>query len=639
MERSIRKSTFKSNALAAVLGATAICSLIGTVVYHIYGWPTRAIWSYIILVAALLATKLLLRAEILDTKFSIPEHRSKTFFIFNIFLFALIAVCFIFGLRHPAAGWVGSPWQAVGTKYIVTLCSVIALTAYGIMRNKITTRVLLSSFILLLSLNALFFPRGFGFDVFVHDATVRGWLSHGTITPITPLYNGFHALIALLARVTHLRPLSIISWLVPLLGATILASVHMTARASRENFHKVPYIFLAFFIIFNSLFTTSTPQALGHLMLFGLVCELWLGSTIISTRRWILRSLIAVGIATIHPLSGIPALAVTAWMMISRIPNKKLHTLFYILVGAITVLLPTLLLVFGAHGVIKIQDVSLVAIHDLFIQNISAFDPFVLTHLAYKAAQIAPFVLGFVALFGFAVYKPEERRERRLFILSLLLVAAAILMRFVQTENVIIYEQSAFATRILIAAYMFAIPLGATGFTHIWTRSYIKIERYALAAACVLYLVATWYVAYPAWNTETKTKAINTSSADFEITSAIDIRAAGKPYIVLADQPTSAAALYSFGFFDRQLPSRNYYFYPIPTGAELYTNYFLNAMYQGSTEEILRRAATFANVKDVFVVIKPYWTNANSNSDLLKTQNAVSVFTAGGATIGYLHLQ
>ncbi len=633
MLRSIRQITHKSNALIALLGVSALTALLGTLSYQLVGWPTGRAWPSLIFVLAFALTAFLLTKKTSTPEIYVTEPRNKIFHLFNGALSILIVACFYYGATHPASGWIGSPWQAVSKKFIAALFIVIAATAYGIIQKKITARVLFCAFFLLISINSLMFPRGFGFDVFVHSATVRAWLTHGTITPITPLYNGFHALIATLAP-TSTDILGLISWIVPLLGTLILTAIYIAARTTREDFHKTPYIFLAFFIIFSALFTTATPQALGHFMLFGLISELWLSTPRRDTHRWILRILIALGIATIHPLSGIPALAAVIWMMIDLAPTHK--KFLYILVSVATILSPATILLIGAHGTLHYFPPS--TLRELFLPSIAAFQPFVLTRLAYIVTIAAPALLFAAALVGYVTRNEREHQEQNLFHLSLLIFLGALLTRAVHIDNIIAYEQSAFASRLLIAAYILTIPLAAAGFTRILTRSHAHIERKIIGAICVVCVAATWFVAYPAWNTVSRTKAINTSAEDFEIARAIDARAQGVPYIVLADQPTSAAALATFGFFDRQLPRHDFYFYPIPTGGALYTEFFLPAMYRGVTEKLLTDAATFAAVRDVFIVLKPYWANFETNTTALPA-NTTDNFSVGGAHIGHLRVR
>lgn len=636
MAISIRKQTLESNILAVLLGSVAGTSLLGTIVYQLFGWPQSTLAVILILAIPVATTLWLLNSP--RTIHDLPvAHRPPIFILFNLALGILIAAAIIYAIRHTANGWIGSPWQAVSLKFILLICGIIFATAWGIVGKKISARILFCALTLLLAINTLLFPLGFGFDVFVHDATIRAWIEHGTISPISPLYNGFHSIIAAFANITNIRPLIILSWLVPFIGAGILTAVLLVTRATREDFHRAPYILLGFFLIFSSLFTTATPQSLGHFLLFGLINELWLVRHEISTKRWVLRALVAFGIFCIHPLSGIPALATVAWLLIAQHKSRIIRRIAYTTVGTLTVIAPAALLMIGAGGTFEFSQLTVQALSELFIHSPTSFQPFIATKLAYITVTLGPALLLISALFGYAVKHPHEQQERRLFTLSLLLIFAGYLTRGISIINIISYEQASFAGRVIITGYLLMIPLASAGFAHIWSRAYARYEHYTIAAVCIAGICAAWFVAYPGWNTVTRTKAINVSAQDFEIVTAIDSRVQDKPYIVLADQPTSAAALYTFGFYDRQLTKHDFYFYPIPTGAELYTQFFLPAMYQGVTHELLTAAARNADVQDVFIVAKPYWNLNDARIKQLK-QNTTDSFNAGGAVIGHFRL-
>jgi hypothetical protein len=612
MSLIIRKKMFKGNALAALLGSVSLSAIFGTILYHAVGWQQSTLLSAALFIIATITTYLL--AHELPTH---HENRNKKFWLFNAIIFAETLACFWYAFHRTANDWIGSPWQAVSYKFIPALFFVITTTALAIIYKKISARIFFFVLLLLLSINTIIFNRGFGFDIFVHTATVNAWLSHGTIAPISILYNGFHAIIAALASITRLPVLDLISWTTPFIGATVLGAIFARMRGNE----KMPFVIAGFFLIFNSLFTTSTPQALGHFLLFGFMIELWQRAEIISTKDNILHALIALGIATIHPLSGIPAILFFLWSLKPRNIIFALATIFG----------PALALIVGAHGKFAFENFS---IRELFIPTIAAFQPNILTSLSYSAALLAPLILFTFAIIG---YK-NNRNEQNIFLFSLLLIASGIITRAVHIENIIGYEQSAFASRIILAGYFFMIPLAATGAQKIWNSISSRTARVIVGASTITALCGIWFIAYPAWNSVQKTKAINTSETDFQITKKIDRGANGKPYIVLADQPTSAAALATFGFFDHQLPSRDYYFYPIPTGGELYTKFFLPAMYKGVTPEILKNAAIFANVSDVYIVIKPYWTNAEKNTEAIKN-SSLEYFDIGETTVAHLHLK
>lgn len=610
MSLIIRKKLFNSNALTVLLGTVTLSAIFGTILYHTVGWQRSSILSAALFIISAIIT-ILLASEATNQ----PKNRSRNFWFINAIIFAETLACFWYAFHHTANDWVGSPWQVVSYKFILTLFFVIASTTLAIIYKKISGRIFFFVSLLLLSINTIIFNRGFGFDIFVHTATVKAWLSHGTITPITILYNGFHAIIAALASSTHLPVLDLVSWTTPFIGAAILGGIFARMRENK----KLPYVMAGFFLIFNSLFTTSTPQALGHFLLFGFMIELWLRAENISTKENILRALIALGIATIHPLSGIPAILFFLWSLKPRNSILMLATIFG----------PALALIIGAHGKFVFNNLS---IRELFIPTISAFQPNILTSLSYSAALLAPLILFVLAIIG---YK-NNKNEQNIFIFSLLLLVAGIITRAVHIENIIGYEQSAFASRIILAAYFFAIPLASAGAQKVWHATNSRVARALVCMSAIACICGVWFVAYPAWNSVQKTKAINASETDFEIAKKINLDANGRSYIVLADQPTSAAALATFGFYDHQLPARDYYFYPIPTGGELYTKFFLPAMYRGVTPELLKDAATFANVSDVYIVIKPYWTNAEKNIEAIKN-SSLEYFDIEETTIAHLH--
>ncbi len=61
-------------------------------------------------------------------------------------------------------------------------------------------------------------------------------------------------------------------------------------------------------------------------------------------------------------------------------------------------------------------------------------------------------------------------------------------------------------------------------------------------------------------------------------------------------------------------------------------------MYNGITKQLLTDAAEFAGVKQVFIVIKPYWANAEKNKRALENQN-IETILINNVMIGVLRLK
>ncbi|MCX6780728.1 MAG: hypothetical protein NT003_01275 [Candidatus Magasanikbacteria bacterium] len=605
MSLSIRKYTAQSNLLPFILGAIGISAFLGTLTYHLVGWPHARWFGF-----ALLSISSFITLNLLPNEIKTPSQEKKSWF-FNAGLFLFVVLGFYVAFTHRAiTAACASLWQCSNIKFEVLALLIFGLFAYGFFYKKINDALFFITSFFLISLNTLFFPLGYGFDIFIHHATIAAWLTHGSITPLTPLYNGFDAVIASFAQITTLQPITIISWIVPLIASTLLLATIFRARAHTEHAEKIPAIIVGFFILFNPLFTTQTPQALGHLLFFGLIMELWLAPKKISTRTWVLHVLTVIGIGSIHPLSGIPAVALLAWMCVKKpFPRAAL--------SALLIASPATLLILFSHDTISFAQLSFAHVSALFIPTISAFQPFVLTRLAYIAAAIAPLLIFIFALSALRNKSPA----RDLFLFSLVLILSAFATLPIQLTNVIGYEQTAFTSRLLLAAYLCMIPLAAIGFEKLIAQIENKKTKIIVTFSAVVIATATWYTIYPAWNSISHTKAQNVSERDFQIINSIDADASGAPYIVLADQTTSAAALARFGFFDRQLPNHDFYFYPIPTGGELYTKFFLPAMYGNLDRGLLIHAGEFAGVRRVYIVLKPEW-QLDPNNQIPALQSA-----------------
>ncbi len=513
---------------------------------------------------------------------------------------------FTFPLWEPfaAAGGtvgVGSPWHIVGWREIIIATALV--TAAGIAQ---VTRARGGSVVLavaigwLLSLNARVFPLGYGYDIFVHDATVRAWIEYGAIAPRSFLYAGYYAIISALAPLLSLRPIVVMSWFVPIMGALIIAA---SVRQEKKSWPTL----VAVGILFPALFTTATPQALGHLLLLGYAMLTWQ-----RTLPWYTQVLIVAGISIIHPLSGIPALALSL--------GTLTHRLGIVLVPA------TLLLLFSPTK-------TFFALPQIFLSDKVFFNPFIIHQLLQYWIVLAMIIFISATLFGWWTFKNNNAVRERM-ISALAVVASGVPLLFITTRDVIAYEQNAFALRLFLAGALIATPITARGITALWERTkQLRTTGVGWFISCVVLIMASWYNAHEPWNTAARTSGRVVTPTDFNIVRAIDADAGGIPYIVLADQISSAAALHEFGFTKRRLQARPEFFYPIPTGGTLYTDFFLPSMYNGITRERLVGAAAFAGVKRVYIILKPYWITTATQKNTLK-QNTSRSFEVEGVLVG-----
>ncbi len=79
------------------------------------------------------------------------------------------------------------------------------------------------------------------------------------------------------------------------------------------------------------------------------------------------------------------------------------------------------------------------------------------------------------------------------------------------------------------------------------------------------------------------------------------------PYIALANQQVSAAALKAFGFDHYYRTSAGeLYFYPIPTGSPLY-QYYLEMVYKNPGRASMISAMDLAGVEAGYLIVNKYW--------------------------------
>ncbi len=614
---SIRNFLPTRNLCIWLITTMSLMAFFGTALYHIANWRHEKIIDGVLVMVSILCGFFLAQKAVHE------KIKTPTALWTNTFLLLTLATFFKFLIRHQAATWAASPWQLFSIRAAALLCAFFIFFIGAILYKKISPWIIFLGTTFFVSLNSILFPRGFGFDIFVHEATIREWMQHGSVQPTTILYNGFHAIIAISTSLLKFQSLTILTWLTPCIIGVILALLYTHAHTRTRG----AFILLSFFALLPTLWTTTTPQALGHILFFGLVIEYWLGHyEKFSRHEFLARAITCIGILLIHPLSGIPAMLWLAWITLTHKKN------FAPFIFIITICAPAAALIFGAHAHFSALTLNLQTLRNLFGATLESFQPFVITRLAFAWHTGAPIVA-----FGLALYGAQKKSlEKKYIIFSLALLGSAFILTFIRLDAIIGYEQSEFARRLLLGAEFFWIPGAIIALETIFS-NITRPTRSVLIGVLMILACAGWYTAYTPWNTIQRTKISNVSPADFEIVRAIDAHSNGAPYVVLADQITSAAALHEFGFSSRQLPTRDYYFYPIPTGGKLYTNFFLPAIYNGITRELLERAANEAGVNDVFIILKPYWEPSDAAIDALKT-SATDWWKVGDAYVGHVHI-
>jgi hypothetical protein len=171
---------------------------------------------------------------------------------------------------------------------------------------------------------------------------------------------------------------------------------------------------------------------------------------------------------------------------------------------------------------------------------------------------------------------------------------------------IINYEQGDFSERVFQLAFYFLLPICCYGLYLILGKIYLKpfIFTSIIILLLSLSLSLSLYLSYPRFDDYDNSKFINVSEADFGAVNFIEQNSAGVPYVVITNQTTSAAALKIFGFTRYY---NGHYFYPIPTGGELY-KYYENMIYEQASKANMEQAMALTGVKTAYFVLPFYWS-------------------------------
>lgn len=507
-------------------------------------------------------------------------------------------------LTHTVTGAVRSPFDALPPLALGAL--MIAFFAAAFLVKKAETVVgqkgglilLMGTLFMGTALPALLYPLGYGFDPFLHRATVSHILEFGTITPKPLYYIGEYALLLFGAKIGQLPLFTLDVFLLPTLFA-----LFVPAAVSREKHATLFFALLPF-----AGFISTTPQALSFLFTF---------LTILVTAPKLLRGekidvmlggIFAVAAAFAHPLSG--SIAVLYVLMLAFKDNRILRG---ILTAFVAIDLPVafLLQAYKAHADLHLAfpsfadvkaipltlflgtgysapgDIAYLIINNLFIGILIASIVVLVVHRKNAGTFFIP---ALVAGGGFASF----------FILSL----------FFHFDYLISYERLDFTLRILTIVTLFLLPYLA----HASADYFDKRATLPVLLLSTLF-IANVYGAYPRDDAYTRSAAFNVTNADMNAVRMIDAYANGKPYVVLANQATSSAAITEFGF--KKYYPGDIFFYPIPTGGPLYTEYL--SMTENPSEDVIERVRALTGAELVFFVVDDYWWDSARVTEQTKT--------------------
>ncbi len=605
--------------------ALLLCSLViiwSAIIYYLYALNAIGIILTLVLTGvSFWATKRFFINTDQDEAKLIPQ--AKTAILSHALIIIFLSSVFLAG-KYLLAGVSDraliSPWQTVNPRFFwayglsaVSLCLTLA-------RPPVSRRLklfLVSIFYFLsFSVAAIIYKIGYGFDPFIHQAALEIISVQGYILPKTPYYLGEYGLITILHRVFGLGIHAINIFLVPALAAIFLPAAIF--NFSNKRLGNTPAIFLSILFLLTltfSPFIATTPQNLSYLFLVLAVLS---AAASDNYKRVAVLSLAS---AAIHPLAGLPALALTAALTLNNykdgikpVVRKCIAALIWLFTA---IAIPLALFLSSGSNLKNVGGfkVLLVSFLNIFGHPNSSGQESLVLNFIYLIAYNYHFLI--IIIIVLSIYLSARKLKANssllairpiLISLSSALLVAYFLSSQIIFNNIIYYEQSGFAERLQVAIIIFLLPLIIISLNdligQILKRKTITIIIWL--AFGTSFLCAALYISYPRIDQYYNSRGYSTSANDLAAVSSIE-NEAREPYIVLANQQVSAGALATFGFNHYyQTKAGELYFYPIPTGSPLYA-YYLDMVYKSPNKSRINEAMDLTGVNAGYLVINKYW--------------------------------
>jgi len=517
-----------------------------------------------------------------------------------------------------------SPWEVVSTRFffffILNSAILLLLVLKENLSEKIKLILISSHYFLTIAVAVIVYKIGYGFDPFVHEATMKLITEHGFVVPKTPYYLGQYGLIVILHKISGLSLILLNKFLVPVLAAALLptAIYKFVKKINLKSINKNNSGWLATIItlsLISPLFIVTTPQNLSYIFI---ILALLSGLSEEKSLRAIIFSLTA---AAIHPLAGIPALIWSLWLLLKKYSIKKLlntHLLNFF-ISLTTIFLVPLALFFASGKKLNNYQINFELIknslHNFFMFGSAGQEDWLLnlSYLLQKNYSLLIIVLIINGLIIFFRKKTEFNHLKNingLLIIGASLIATFILSSQISFSELIVYEQAGYAKRILVIILLFFGPFVIISFDNLIGKI-LKDERGTVkiiwSLIALIFISANLYLSYPRFDKYFNSRGYSTSAFDFEAVKLIEKQKTEKYYLVLANQQVSVAALNVFGFNNYyHSPLGLIYFYPIPTGGPLY-QYYLQMVYNYPDRETALAAMDLVGFNELYLVINKYW--------------------------------
>jgi hypothetical protein len=511
-----------------------------------------------------------------------------------------------------------SPWQVVDlNKFLpVYLAAAACLTLLALKKSKLFLGAAILYYWLSFSVVLLVYQIGYGFDPFVHQATVKFISEHGQIAPKPFYYAGQYALETIIHKLTFIPIDALDKFLLPTLAAVILP--WLIWRWAQDKFGDGAasrLVVIAGLILSFTPFIVTTPQGLAYILVIAVIL---LGQLNREVKSIWLFYLLSVAAIFIQPIAGLPCLLLTAALHLkqSRLPRKEL-----IYAGILVLNIILLPLAFywlgkqsGAGGPLNF---NLINLHS-WLPQLPNKETIWLNFAYGYGSNLG--LLATLLIAGGLLVVWRRRRQLSLHLIylgqALTMLAAYLLTKLLPFSFLINYEQNNYANRVLYLALLLFLPSMLAALVNILERLLAAkaLVKFSLLIFMLAALGAALYMSYPRFDDYFNSHGYAVAANDVAAVRWIAADSPDFDYVVLANQQVSAAGLRAGGF--AKYFKNNIFYYPLPTGGLLYQQYL--AITKKPTLEPVLNAMALTGADKVYVVINKYWFDAKKINDELK---------------------
>ncbi len=604
-----------------------LVSFFGALVYRIYKLDSLGIFlSLVLAIASFLFFQKLKPREncsILDKikkLFSIRRsfHKESRKIYLLIFLYTfLFANSFYILLISATDKSIISPWQVIPSYffifYILATLTLILITKYA--SQRISLFFVSAHFFLSFSIALIIYKIGYGFDPFIHEATLDIIKEKGFVDPKPLYYLGQYSLIIILNKVLFIPIAFLNKFLVPILASIFFPRAIFEYLSKRFDDISTSFIaMIALLALPFSFFIMSTPQNLAYLLLIIIIIKSLNLKNYHDLALVYLLSLVAL---LTQPVAGIPAFLFVLSLNIyhSELRFKKIFlTTVFILMATV---LPLSFYLFE-----KSPESQVNISNNIFPSILSAFTNTSTNSLTLFIPKQDNFIYNSIYLYGFNIkmivfliflsglfISLRHKKECKIFI-HFLLTSVSLFIAYLLTSSLsfsflVEYERSNFSNRILLIASFFLLPYIILSFYTFFykLKSMGRPVQIPITLFLLILITTSLYLSYPRFDRSHNSHGISTGIYDIEATKWIEDNNK-RQYVVLANQQVSAAALRNFGF--NKYFSGGIFYYPIPTSSPLY-DYYLDMVYDKPSKKNALKAMNLLNINEIYFVLNKYW--------------------------------